>query len=195
MYDNRNSLPMWLGGILLALVLILISTRGGGVNNAALTQRFAPQPTNPNAPTVQPFQLPQVHLPNLPPAVRDTLTSLRDRFSGGEAIPALTPVVSGPRVRVMVGEVRRTGDRVQVRGTVTNVADVPVAVPPRAFSFRDSAGITYATAGSGGTTLQPGQSTPLDLGLPLPEGRGLTLVVSLPPDAPLEQVLVVEVRT
>jgi hypothetical protein len=67
-------------------------------------------------------------------------------------------------------------------------------VPPSAFSFRDSAGISYATAGSGGTTLQPGQSTPFDLGVPLPGERGLSLIVSLPPDPPLQQVLVVETK-
>jgi hypothetical protein len=126
MRDERTNLPMWLGGVLLALVLILISSRGGGVNNAALSQRFAPQPTDPNAPTAAPFQLPQVHLPSLPPAVQQTIIQLRDRFSGGQAVPALTPIAAGPRVRVEIGEIRRSGDRVQVRGTVTNIGDAPL---------------------------------------------------------------------
>jgi hypothetical protein len=194
MSDNRNTVPMWLGGILLALVLILISSRGGGVNNAALRQRFAPQPTDPSAPTPAPFQLPQVHLPDLPASVRQTFTRLRDQFASGQAVPALTPVASGPRARVEIGEVRRDGDHVQVRGTVTNIGKAPLSVPPGAFTFRDSAGVTYATTGSGSATLQPGQATTLDLGLPLPADRGLTLVVLLPPDPPLLQVLVVETK-
>jgi hypothetical protein len=195
MDDNRNTLPAWLGGLLLALVLILISSRAGGVYNRALSQRFVPQPTDPNAPTAAPFQLPRVDLPSLPPAVRDTFSQLRDRFAGGAAIPALTPVASGPRVRVEVKEIQRDGDRVQVRGSVTNISDAPITVPPGAFTFRDSAGITYATTGNRNTTLQPGQTTTLDLGLPLPAGRGLTLVVLLPPDPPLLQVLVVEAKS
>src|SRR5215216_6281367 len=139
MRDNRSTLPMWLGGLLLALVLIVISNRaGGGVNNPALIQRFAPRPTDPNAPTAQPYQLPQVSLPNLPPPLAHALTSLRERLAGGEAIPALTPVASGPRVRVEVGEVKRIGERIQVRGKIANITDAPLAIPPGAFSFRDS---------------------------------------------------------
>jgi hypothetical protein len=195
MRENRNMLPMWLGGLILALILIAISNRaGGGVNNPALIQRFAPRPTDPNAPTAQPFQLPQVHLPSLPPAVQGVVTSLRDRLAGGEAVPALTPVASGPRARVEVAEIKRASDHLQVRGKIANITDAPLTIPPGAFSFRDSQGITYATAGSGGTTLQPGQSTSFDLGVPLPPNLGLTLILSLPPDQPLEQILVVETK-
>jgi len=186
---------MWLGGLLLALVLIVISNRaGGGINNPALMQRFAPRPTDPNAPTAQPYQLPRVSLPSLPPGVQRAVTSLRDRLAGGEAIPALTPVANGPRVRVEVGEVKRAGEHLQVRGKIANITDAPLAIPPGAFSFRDSRGVMYATTGSGGTTLQAGQSTSFDLGVPLPPDLGLTLILTLPPDQPLEQVLVVETK-
>ena len=193
MRDDQNSLPMLLGGILLALVLILISTRGGaGLNNPVLIQQFAPKPTDPSAPTAQPFQLPQIHLPSLPPALQQTYAKLRDRFASGQAVPALTPIARGPRVRVDVDEVRRVGDRAQVHGKVTNISDAPIEIPPGAFSFRDSGGVTYATSGSGSATLQPQQSTSLDLSIPLPANRGLTLIVTVPPDQPLEQTLVVE---
>ncbi len=190
MRDNRNSFPIWIGGVVLALALILLSTRGAGINNPALVQRFTPKPTDPGAPTAPAFQLPQVHLPSLPPGMQQTFTKLRDRFAGGQAVPALTPEASGTRARVKVDEVRRAGDRVHVRGTVTNIADQPLEIPPGAFSFRDSAGVDYTTSG-GGATLQPGQSTSFDLGVPLPPDHGLTLILTLPPDPPLEQVLVV----
>jgi hypothetical protein len=192
---NRNKIPMWVGGIFLALLLILLSNRaGGGLGNPALIQRFTPRPTDPSAPTARPFELPQVHLPSLPPAVQDTFTKLRDRFARGEAVPALTPVASGPRAKVEIGEVRRESDHVQVRGSVTNIGDAPLTIPPGAFSFRDSAGVSYATSGSSPVTLAAGQSTTLDLGVPLPDGRGLTLILTVPPDPPLEQVLVVEAK-
>jgi hypothetical protein len=122
-----------------------------------------------------------------------TLTGLRDKFAGGQAIPALTPVASGPRLRVEVREVRRVSDQVKVSGAVTNISSAPLEIGVRAFAFRDSAGVTYAASGAG-TTLQPGQSTALDLAVPLPAGRGLTLLVVLPPDPPLEQVLVLETK-
>lgn len=193
MRDERNTVPMWIGGLLLALVLIVISNRaGGGLNNPALSQHFAPRPTDPNAPTAQPFELPQVHLPSLPPSVQSVVTSLRDRLAGGEAVPALTPVASGPRARVEVSEIKRASERIQVRGTIANITSAPLAIPPGAFSFRDSRGVSYATEGSGGTTLQAGQSTSFDLGVPIAPKLGLTLIVSLPPDQPLEQTLAVE---
>lgn len=193
--DEQNRFPILLGGILLGLVLILISTRGGaGFGNPALSQRFAPRPTDPNAPTAQSFQLPQVSLPDLPPEMRRALTNLRDRLAGGEAVPALTPVAIGPRLRIEVREIKRTGDRVKVAGSVSNIADRPVTIPPGAFSFRDSAGIIYATTGTGGAMLRAGESTSFDLSVPLPPDRGLTLIVTAPPDPPLEQILVVETK-
>jgi hypothetical protein len=188
MRDTRPNLPAWIGGILLALALIAISTRGGGVNSAVLMRRFAPDP---NAPTWAPLQLPKIDLGRLPEDVRQTVSSLRDRFAGGEAVPALTPIASGPRLRVEVGEVKRSGQQVRVSGTVANIGNAALELPIDAFVFRDSAGVTYAASGRG-TTLQPNQSTTLDLTVPLPEGRGLTLVVSVPPDPPTEQILVIE---
>jgi|SRR4051812_9761560 len=196
MYDRDKKIPMWMGGILLALVLILVSNRGsGGLTNPVLIGRFVPHPTDPGAPTAQAFQLPQVHLPSLPPAVQDSLTRLRDRFAGGEGIPALTPVANGPRVKVEVSEVRRVGDQVQIKGDVVNISDISLTVPPGAFTFRDSGGVSYSTGGSAAITLAAGQTATLDLGVPLPNGRGLTLILNVPPDPPLEQVLVVEAKT
>jgi hypothetical protein len=195
MYNRDKQIPMWVGGILLALVLILLSNRGsGGLTNPVLIGRFVPRPTDPGAPTPAPFQLPQVHLPSMPPAVQDTLIKLRDRFAGGGPIPALTPIASGPRARVNIGEVRRVGDQVQIKGDVVNLSDSSLTIPSGAFSFRDSAGVSYSTGGSAAVTLASAQTIPLDLGVPLPDGRGLTLILSIPPDPPLEQVLVVEAK-
>jgi hypothetical protein len=191
MRDNRPLFPIWVGGILLGILLILLSTRGGDLNSMALERRFAPDP---NAPKPAPFQLPQVSLPSLPAGMQQTLIDLRDRFALGQAIPALTPVASGPRVRIEVGEIKRNGEQVKISGTVTNISNAPLEIGLSAFSFRDSVGVSYAASGAS-TTLRPGQSTALDLALPLPQSRGLTLVITLPPDPPIEQVLMVETKT
>jgi len=155
MYDRDKKFPMWMGGILLALVLILISNRSsGGLTNPVLIGRFVPRPADPSLPTAQAFQLPQVHLPSLPPAVQDTVIKLRDRLAGGGAIPALTPVAAGPRARVNVEEVRRISDHVQIKGSVANLSDSALTIPSGAFSFRDSAGVSYSTRRFSGARLR-----------------------------------------
>jgi len=87
------------------------------------------------------------------------------------------------------------GDHVQIKGSVVNLSAAALTIPSGAFAFRDSAGVSYSTGGSAEVTLEAGQSTTLDLGVPLPDGRGLTLILTIPPDPPLEQVLVVEAKT
>lgn len=190
MRNDENRIPIWLGGIVLALILIFISTRGGA-GNQALSQHFAPQPTDPNAPSPAPLALPQVRLPGLPPDMQSTLTSIGARIAGGQSVPALTPVVSGPRIRVTIPQIKREGDRILVSGSVENLSDKPLAIPTNAFSFRDSAGVVYTTSGDS-STLQPGQRVALNLSVSPPAERGLTLVVTLPPDPPLDQVLILE---
>lgn len=192
MLEDRGRFPLWLAGVLIAVVLIAIGRVVSGPGNPVLMQQFAPQPTDPNAPTVAPWELPQVDLSGVSPEMQRRLSDLRDRFGSGEAVPALTPSAVGPRVRVEVAEVRRRGDAAEVVGTVSNVSDQPVSIPANAFAFRDSDGTTYAIEGANSTTLQPEQSTELNLSVPLPTGRGLTLIFTLPPDPPLEQVLLIE---
>lgn len=192
MENPRFSPPFWLVGVVIAVVLILIGQRlGGAVNNQALVETFRAQPTDPSAPP-QPGSLPQVSLPELPPEAQAALQRLGERFASGASVPALTPVASGARARVEVSAVARDGDNVKVRGTITNTAAQPLEVQTSAFTFRDSAGVTYTIGGSGATTVQPQQSAPFDLSVPLPAGRGLALVVTLPPDEPIQQTLVVE---
>lgn len=188
MRDNESSLLPWVGGILAGLVLIFLTTLGGSANTTALQRHFAP---NPNSPTSQPFQLPIISLPNLSPEMQARIADLSDRLALGQAVPALTPVASSSRIRVEIQQIKRNGENVQISGTLHNIASSSVDVGLSAFSFRDSLGTSYAASG-GSTTLQPGQSTTLDLSLGLPNGRGLTMIFNLPPDPPVEQVLILE---
>lgn len=77
---------------------------------------------------------------------------------------------------------------------MTNTGDDDLSVAPEAFLFRDSTGVSYATEGSNAAILKPGEQTSFDLSVPLPNGRGLTLILTLPPEPPVEQVLMVELR-
>lgn len=191
--DDRHRIPFWILGVAVALVLILIGSRvGSGPINPALQQRFTPQTPGPGTPTAAPLALPRIELPSLPPELQRQVAELRRRLDGGEAVPALTPVAEGSQLRVEVRDLRREGEQLKVSGTVTNLGPEPLSVPPEAFSFRDSAGVTYNVAGSEGVELRPGQSTALDLTLPVPAGRGVVLILSLPPDPPQEQILAVE---
>lgn len=189
--QSKNTFPFWLGGVIVAIILIVIGTRvssDGG--NPVLREKFAADSAA--AAAAPGVELPRVSLPQLPGDVQKTVTDLQDRFKGGQSVPGLTPIASGSRVRINIGDVKRNGGDVQVIGSVTNISDQPIDVPASAFSFRDSSGTAYAISGDATSTLKPGQSTDLDLSLPLPESYGLTLVLTLPPDPPLEQVLLVQ---
>lgn len=181
---------MWLWGTLVALVLIALSSRGGfGVANEALRQRFAAQPT----PTGfdQPFVLHNLDFSTLSPQLQDAARTLLDSLRRNGAGRPVEPVAETPTLRIEVAEVRRTAEGVHVRGEVTNISRRQVRVPISAFELRDSAGVSYIAGDGVSSTLGPGQSTPLELTVPLPEDRGLLLITHLPPDPPVEQRLIV----
>jgi hypothetical protein len=188
--DHRPKVPMVVWGAVLALLLILLSRGGLGLGNPALRQRFVPRPTDPAAAPAT-GALPQFDWAQLPAGARELARDIQRRLDQGQAAPALTPqaVAQGGRLQVEISEVRPKGDGVQVLGRVTNIGATPLDVPVSAFQLRDSTGATYASTTSRSTRLAPGATTPLDLSVPLPAGRGLSLVVHLPPDPPLEQVI------
>jgi hypothetical protein len=177
-------------GVVLALALIAIGGMNNGFGAPELTRRFAAQPPDP---LDLPLDLPRIEAPQAPPDLLRALDDLHKRLSGGQVVTALTPTAAGPRIEVRVSDLRRNGDQMIVRGSVRNPGNREVTIPPGAFTFRDSRGVRYATASSGGATLAPGAATDFEFTVPLPEGRGLTLIVDLPPDPPLEQVLLLEV--
>jgi hypothetical protein len=193
MRQQESASPFLLGGILLALVLIG-TFLFNPPNQSVLSRTFTAQAPDPSQPTLAPFELPQVSLPELPADAQATIADMKEKLAKGQAIPALTPEAIGTNLQVNIRDVRRNGQQIGVRGSVKNIGNEAIDITPGAFVFRDSLGVTYSTEGSGATTLQPGMQTPFDLTVPLPDGRGLTLIVDIPPYAPLEQILVVEVR-
>lgn len=190
MTERSRGIPMWAWGAIVALILIGLSSRGGfGVANQALRQQFAVQPTS--AGSVPSFELPQLDIASLPPALQDTARDLLATLSRGGTARPVEPAVESANVRVEVRELRPTANGLQIRGEVTNIGRRELQVPISAFELRDSSGASYLAGGGASATLRPGQSTPLELTVPLPEGRGLLLITSLPPDPPVEQRLIV----
>jgi len=186
--ESQRGLPVWAWGALIALVLIGLSTRGSfNPTNRALSEHFAAQPTPAG---LQPgFSLPELDFGALPAELQAAAAELRRRLGLGQAGQPIEPVATTPRLRVEVREVAPQDNGLVVRGTVTNTSPADVVVPISAFELRDSAGGSYVAGGGASATLRPGESTPLELTVPLPPGRGLLLVTNLPPDPPAEQRL------
>jgi hypothetical protein len=181
-----QGIPIWLLGVVVALVLIVLSSRGGlGIGNRALSEHFARQP----APTGPAVQLPQLDLSALPEGLQETASELRRTLGLGGPGRPLEPFAETPRLLVEVRELAPIAGGLAVRGVVTNRSAIEVTVPISAFELRDSMGASYIATGGASATLRPGESTPLELTVPLPEGLGLLLITNLPPDPPVEQRL------
>ncbi|NNJ12425.1 hypothetical protein EKD04_019030 [Chloroflexales bacterium ZM16-3] len=181
-----RGLPIWAWGVLVALALIIISSRGQLVGNPALSQHFAMQPTPSGG-----VQIPDLGIAGLAPGVQDQARKLWSQIGLGGSGAPLEPVSTTPRLRVEVRELQPDGGGLKVIGSVTNISTADVQVPISAFELRDSAGASYIAGGGASATLRPGESTPLELSVSLPPGRGLLLITRLPPDPPAEQKLLV----
>ncbi len=181
-----GGVPIWILGVVVAFVLIVLSSRGGlRLGNQALSEHFARQPV-PSGPAVQ---LPQLDLSALPAGLQETARELRRTLGLGGPGNPLEPIAETPRLLIEVRELAPISAGLAVRGVVTNRSTAEVTVPISAFELRDSMGASYIASGGGSATLRPGESTPLELTVPLPEGLGLLLITNLPPDAPVEQRL------
>lgn len=180
----------WLWGILLALALIFISSRSRFTpDETALQQHFAKQPTP--AVIMPDLPLPQLEFERLSPDVQRAAQNIQRQIGLGQQVPALTPVVQSSRVKIDITSLRRRSNSVQIVGEVLNVSTTEVEIPIDAIELRDNVGATYGAGDPNSVHLAPGESTPLDLTVPLPEGRGLLLTLTLPPDPPVTQVLLV----
>ncbi len=184
--ERSQGLPIWAWGALVALALIILSSRGHLFGNPALNQHFALQPTPAGG-----AQLPDLGIGSLAPDLQNTARKLWHQIGLGGSGTPIEPVAITPRMRVTVGELRPVGGSLKVIGSVTNIGTTDMQVPISAFELRDSAGASYIAGGGASTTLRPGESTPLELTVSLPIGRGLMLITRLPPDPPTQQKLLV----
>lgn len=190
MHDDSPPIPFWAIGILGAIALIGISILMQQSRVMALADYFARQPT----PALPLPALPQLDVQNLAPDAQTAARAIWQQIAAGNRSQPIDPVASSQRVRVAIDGLEPTADGVRIKGTVTNLTNADLLVPISAFELRDSAGESYRSPSSTTANLPPGGSTPLELSVPLPEGRGLLLITHLPPDPPIEQRLLIDVR-
>lgn len=190
MYDDAPPIPFWAIGLLGAIFLIGISIFMQQSRSAALIEQFARQPT----PALPVPALPQLEVQNLAPEAQAAARAIWQQIATGNRSQPIDPVASSQRVRVAIDVIEPTADGVRIKGTVTNLTNADLLVPISAFELRDSTGESYRSPSSTMANLPPGGSTPLELSVPLPEGRGLLLITHLPPDPPIEQRLLIDVR-
>jgi hypothetical protein len=191
MFDRKPGIPIWFWGVLVATILIIISAQGRWQpGNPALAQVFAAQPPAAGQPPT--ISLPQLDLGNLPVDLQAAAGDLWRQLGLGQNVRPVVPSVRSARLQVEISELRRIDAGLQVLGKVTNISTYEVTVPISAFELKDNTGASYVAGGGGSARLGPGESTPLDLTVPLPEGRGLLLITNLPPDPIVEQVLLVK---
>jgi hypothetical protein len=190
MSERRTTITMVALGVLIALALIAFDGSGGSFSSPELMKHFAARPPDPSDPL---FDLPRISVPQAPPDLIRALEELQARLSEGRTAAPLTPTATGPRAEVRVSGMRRHGGQIIVSGSVRNVGNRAVTIPPGTFVFRDSHGVRYTTEASGSATLAPGEMMTFEFTIPLPPRRGLTLIFDLPPDPPLEQTLTLEV--
>lgn len=195
MRDSDSVGPTLLIALVVAIVIIalgyVLPTNRGPIN-PVLVRQFEAQPVDPNAPTPAPWQLPKLNLPELPPELSSRVSELYNQYVGGGSVPALTPVARSNQVRIEIESIRREQDQVRVIGKVSNQGNQPVDLSPGDFTFRDSQGTLYRIKGSGSVTLGVGQGTALDLSAPIPPDRGVSLILTLAPDPPIEMILLAQ---
>ncbi|WP_298820392.1 hypothetical protein [Chloroflexus sp.] len=190
MHDNSPAIPFWIIGLLGAIFLIGISIWMQQFRTVELRDQFARQP----APAIALPALPQLELQNLGPEAQAVARALWQQITTGNPGQPIEPIASNQRLRIAINALEPTGDGIRIKGTVTNLTNADLIVPISAFELRDSAGESYRAPGSTMASLPPGGSTPLELSVPLPPGRGLLLITNLPPDPPLEQRLLIDVQ-
>lgn len=175
--------PVWILGIIVALVLIVVAMRGDQQpNQAALETVFGAQPVPavPDLPDMP--SLPD--MPTLPDGA--DLPGLPDLFGSSVA----EPDAESARIRVAIRTVQPGEGGVVVIGEVENISSDALIVPVRAFEFTDGIGAVYTSDSDGQVTLEPGERNPLELAVPVEPGTSLRLTTRLPPDPPLVQVLI-----
>ncbi|MBA3945375.1 MAG: hypothetical protein H0X37_12515 [Herpetosiphonaceae bacterium] len=150
-------------------------------NARPLAEHFAAAP--PSAATTG------INLPPLPPNIAGFARTALAHLAGGEQAAALTPVAQNSAIQVTIKGLAPSEQGLHISGQIKNISTAALPISLSAFHFTDEQGTQYAASGGSSTTVAPGQSVPLDMTLPIPQPRQLTLRVELS-QPPLTMVLI-----
>lgn len=167
--------------IVIFVVLLVIMRVMGGQQADVLRQTFAAAPPAANAG--------EITLPPVPTGIANLARTATARILGGQATAPLSQRGENGALRVAIETIQPEANELRVLGSVTNISSAPVDVSLDAFKFIDETSTVYAITGSPAATIQPGQTAPLDIKLPINNPRQLKLSVEQPGQPPIEIVL------
>ncbi len=180
--DNRH--PSWLIAVVVFVVLVaivqLVSRQSTGQPNG-LQQQFAASPPAANAGRIE--------LPPVPTNLVGLARTTAARVLGGLSSAPLNTEGQNELLHVQITAIDPAEGGLRLTGSVTNISTGPVDVSLDNFKFRDGSGTVYASSGSPATTLQAGQTVPLDISLPIPATTQLTLDVEQIGQQPIRIIL------
>jgi hypothetical protein len=171
------------------LALTLVGVLGGVLLGAAGAYLLWHDPRADSPQTASPISDPCHGLESPSAENKAALARIQARFDAGEKLPPLTPLADNGSLSISITSMSQVRGGLQVRGVVRNIGGKPLIVPLEAFRFCDQTGTIYAVPGETKATLQPGQSTELDLTLPISKPHSLVLTVNLPETEQIVQVL------
>jgi hypothetical protein len=162
---QRTHFPMWIVGVILAVMLIAISWPRRQQTNLVTVFDRAPTP-----------DVSEILEHPIVSSLGDIGDSLGE--NGRPIEPAAVPAVSNERVAIYVDDVQRIGSTMQMRGRVENTGQVPFAISVANFAFIDATGVQYGVDGAA-SDLAPGASEAFEFTVPVPPSRTLTMTLTL----------------
>lgn len=183
--NQQNHLGSWITALLIFLAIIVVIQlveRRSPAQDQLLQQQFAASPP--------PADAGRIEIPPLPTDMVALARTTTARLFSGQAGAPLNTVTENEALRVEIASIKSEGETLKLGGTITNIGRAPATVSLDAFKFIDASGTVYASSGGPTTTLEPGQSAPLDITLPIANPTLLTLKVEQPDQSPIELQLV-----
>ncbi len=181
---SQNRGPTWLMAVLVFVVLVAIVQLAGRQStgeSSRLQQHFGASPPASGAGWIE--------LPPVPTNLVGLARTTAARVLRGLASAPLNTAGQNEVLQVQITKLDPVDGGLRLAGSVTNISGAPVDVSLDNFKFRDGSGTVYASSGSPATTLQAGQTVPLDISLPIPATTQLTLDVEQPGQPPIRIIL------
>ena len=180
--SERGWPPLVTALVIFVVLIVVVQIASRGSNQpGALQQQFAASPPAPNAG--------QIVLPPVPTNLVALARTTTARMLGGLSSAPLNRVGQNEVMQVEISSIEPGAEGLKLAGSVSNISGAPLPVSLDSFKFTDATGTVYASTGSPATELQPQQTVPLDITLPIPSSANLVLDVEQPGQSVIHLVL------